>query len=77
MLYDLRQHGLSCDMNFSQKAFKGQLKQALRNNAQYLVIIGEDEYQRGVVSIKDTKTETQEEVIIQKVEKYLVERLVK
>lgn len=75
ILYDLRSANIVCDMNFSQKAFKGQLKQALKQNARYLVIIGEEEFHKGIVGIKDTKTETQEEVIVSKVKKYLKERL--
>jgi len=64
-------------MNFTQKGFKGQLKQALRSNSKYLVILGEDEYQKGLVAIKDTKTEIQEEVLIPKIKKYLLEKLEK
>ena len=45
--------------------------------AKYLVILGEDEFKKGVVAIKDTKTEVQEEVLITKIKKYLVEKLEK
>jgi histidyl-tRNA synthetase len=77
ILYQLRQAGIIADTNYTQKAFKGQLKQALRMEAKYLVIIGEDEFKKGVVAIKDTKTEVQEEVLITKIKKYLVEKLEK
>ncbi len=77
ILYELRLAGLIADMNFTQKGFKGQLKQALRSNSKYLVILGEDEYQKGLVAIKDTKTEIQEEVLIPKIKKYLLEKLEK
>ena len=60
-----------------RKAFKGQLKQALRLGAKYMIILGEEEYQKGVVAIKDTKTEIQEEVLIPKIKKYLLEKLEK
>jgi histidyl-tRNA synthetase len=75
ILYDLRQANIICDMNYTQKAFKGQLKQALKQNAKYLIIIGEEEYNKKTVSIKDTKTELQEEVLVTKVKKFLKERL--
>jgi histidyl-tRNA synthetase len=75
VLYDLRQADLIADMNYTNKAFKGQLKQALRLNAKYLVIIGDEEFKRGVAGIKDTKTEKQEEVPIGRIKKYLLEKV--
>ncbi len=77
ILYELRKADLVADTNYSQKAFKGQLKQALRYKAKYLIILGEEEFQKGVVAIKDTKTEVQEEVLIPKIKKYLLEKLEK
>ncbi len=77
MLYELRLANLVADTNYTGKAFKGQLKQALRNHAKYLIILGEDEYQKGMVAVKNTETEQQEEVLISKVKKYLVEKLEK
>lgn len=77
ILYDLRSANIIADTNYTQKAFKGQLKQALRLNARYLVILGEEEMKRGVVGIKDTQTEVQEEVLISKIKKYLLEKLEK
>jgi histidyl-tRNA synthetase len=77
LLFELRLANITCDTNYTNKAFKGQLKQALRANAKYLLILGEDEFKKGVIGIKDTKTEVQEEVIISKVKKYLLEKLEK
>lgn len=73
ILYQLRQANYIADMNYTQKAFKGQLKQALRLNAKYLIILGEDEYQKGVVAIKNTLTEVQEEVPLTRITHYLKE----
>jgi histidyl-tRNA synthetase len=75
ILYDLRQAGLIADMNYTQKAFKGQLKQALRLGAKYLVIVGEEEFSKGVVGIKNTATEVQEEVPMGRITKYLKEKV--
>lgn len=77
ILYDLRQENYVSDMNYTAKSFKGQLKQALRLNAKYLIILGDEEYQRGVVGIKDTKTEIQEEVKIENITAYLKEKMEK
>jgi histidyl-tRNA synthetase len=62
-------------MNYTQKAFKGQLKQALRLGAKYLVIVGEEEFSKGVVGIKNTATEVQEEVPMGRITKYLKEKV--
>ncbi|MBE0700771.1 MAG: histidine--tRNA ligase [Acholeplasmataceae bacterium] len=77
LLYDIRAKNFVADMNFTGKAFKGQLKHALKQQAKYLIILGEDEYAKGVVSIKNTQTEVQEEVLLQKVGKYLKDKLEK
>lgn len=77
ILYDLRQANYVSDMNYTQKAFKGQLKQALRNNAKYLIILGDDEYKKGVVGVKDTISEVQEEVKIEDLILYLNEKMEK
>ncbi|MFH0767733.1 MAG: histidine--tRNA ligase, partial [Bacillota bacterium] len=77
ILYELRTANLVVDTNYTQKAFKGQLKQALRMGAKYLIILGDEEYQKGVVGIKDTKTKIQEEVLLTKIKKYLLEKMEK
>ena len=75
ILFDLRQANLIADMNYTKKAFKGQLKQALRLGAKYLIILGDDEYAKGVVGIKNTQTEVQEEVPLSRITKYMKEKV--
>ncbi len=75
ILYGLRKANIVSDMNYMNKSFKAQLKHALRLNAKYLIILGDDEYARGMVAIKDTQTETQEDVLLQRVERYLIEKM--
>jgi histidyl-tRNA synthetase len=75
ILYDLRHQGLQSDMNYSNKSFKGQLKHALKMNAKYLVILGQDEFKKGLVGIKDTITEIQENVPITKISEYIREKV--
>lgn len=62
LLYQLRKENIISDMNYTQKSFKGQLKHALRLGAKYLLILGEEELKNGVIGIKDTQTEAQENV---------------
>ncbi len=77
LLYDLRSEQFVADMNYTDKGFKGQFKQALRLEAKYIVILGEEEFQKGVASIKDTRTEIQEEVKLEDVVTYLKHKLEK
>jgi histidyl-tRNA synthetase len=77
ILFELRNGNIRVDSNFTGKNLKGQLKQALRMNAKYLIIIGEEEVKKGVVAVKNTKTEVQEEVVASKIKKYLTEKLEK
>jgi histidyl-tRNA synthetase len=77
ILYELRLGNIKADANYTAKSFKAQLKQALKYQAKYLVIIGEEEFKKGVVSVKNTQTEQQEEVLVSKVRKYISEKLVK
>jgi histidyl-tRNA synthetase len=77
LLYDLRSANLVSDMNYTQKSFKGQFKQALRLDTKYLLILGDEEFNRGMVSIKDTKTEVQEEIKLNEVVNYLTQKLEK
>ncbi|MDY3195444.1 MAG: histidine--tRNA ligase [Paracholeplasma sp.] len=55
----LRKEGYRATMDFNGKNFKTQLKNGLKTNARYLIIIGEDEYATNSVSLKDTTTQEQ------------------
>jgi len=58
----LRHNGISCELNYQNASMKGQMRQANKMNAQKVVILGEDENARGVVTVKDMKEGTQQEV---------------
>lgn len=74
LIHDLRLTGLKADMNYTNKSFKGQLKEALRYNAKYIIFLGEDEYQKGIIAVKNTKTEIQEDVKSEEVVSYLIKK---
>ena len=69
--HDLRSHDISSDIDHLNRGFKPQLKEALRYDAKYMIIIGENELNNQVIQLKNTKTETQQEVQV----KNLVETL--
>ncbi len=60
----LRGENLKVSLDYYQKGFKAQLKEALNLNAKYLIIIGEEELKNNLLTVKNTKTETQTQVKI-------------
>jgi len=71
----LRRENISVELNYTNKAFKGQLKEALANQAKYLLILGETELQLGKINLKNTKTEEQIQIDIKDVVAKLKELL--
>lgn len=60
LLAELRQAGISADMDYQGRNLKAQLKQANRYPARYVAIIGEEEAAQGKVTLKDMQTGQQE-----------------
>ena len=52
----LRAEGVACDLDYAGRSAKGQFKQADRSGAAYAVVIGEEELQRGVCTLRDMKS---------------------
>jgi len=75
MLHELRNNDIKADMNYMGRSFKAQLKEALRYQAKYMIFLGEDEYNEGVVAVKNTKTENQEKVKLDELISYMKNQL--
>jgi len=71
LLYRLRRNGFSADRDFQGKSLKGQMKQADRLEADFALIIGEDEIKNDVVSIRNMLTGEQKQVKLELVENEL------
>ncbi len=56
ILNDLRMCGYKVDIDLLNKSIKGKFKESEKYNAKYIVIIGEDEVNNGVLTVKDTTT---------------------
>ena len=61
---ELRQKGITAEMDTLARNIKGQFKYADRLNARYTLVIGENELEKGVVSLKDMKNSQQREIKI-------------
>lgn len=62
LLRDLRKKGVKAEMDTLSRNIKGQFKYADRLNAQYTVVIGENELAEGIVSIKEMAKSEQRQV---------------
>lgn len=52
----LRQRGISCEVDLLSRSLKAQMREADRQQAEYVVVLGEEELKTGAVKIKRMKT---------------------
>jgi histidyl-tRNA synthetase len=52
----LRAEGVPCDLDYAQRSAKGQFRQANRSGAAYAAILGEDEIERSICTVRDMST---------------------
>ena len=62
VIQDIRQCGLSAEIDYYGRSLKAQFKSSERKNARFVIIIGEDEVKDNTVTLKDTLTKSQEVV---------------
>lgn len=63
----LRKEGLKIDLGFVNKSMKAQIKIAIRKNAKYMIIIGEDEVNSQIYQLKNIQTQEQESLSINEI----------
>jgi len=62
ILSGLRRADIRADRDYNQRSTKAQMKYADKMGARLVLLLGEDEIQRGVVTIRDMQTRQQSEV---------------
>jgi histidyl-tRNA synthetase len=62
LLNSLRERGFTCDKDTMNRSVKAQFREADRQNAKRVIIIGEDERKKGVVQLKNMDKGEQKEV---------------
>jgi histidyl-tRNA synthetase len=65
IVYLLRQKGIAAEAGVEGKNLKSQMKAANKMGAKYVAMIGEDELDKGIVTLRDMVSGEQEEVDIQ------------
>ncbi|TAM40643.1 histidine--tRNA ligase, partial [bacterium] len=65
ILNELRQSGIPCDTDFLNKSLKGAMRSANDANAKYVLILGDDELKKNIITLKDMSTGEQKEAALQ------------
>lgn len=72
--HTLRSKGVSCDVDHMGRSIKAQFKYAGKINVGYVAVLGESELEKGVVSVKNMSTSEQEEVKIENIAEYFLDK---
>ncbi|MBI4972613.1 MAG: histidine--tRNA ligase [Candidatus Omnitrophica bacterium] len=75
LLAELRQNGIPADTDYEGKSLKGALRAANDLGVRYVLIIGENELKKNVVTLKDMTSGEQREIKQTELISYLTERL--
>ncbi|SDD17131.1 histidyl-tRNA synthetase [Terribacillus halophilus] len=75
LTYQLRLAGLIADKDYLGKKMKGQFKAADRQQAKFVVVLGEDELEKGVISLRNMQNGQQTEVAITEAVEAIKEQL--
>ncbi|MFC2948451.1 histidine--tRNA ligase [Virgibacillus sediminis] len=62
ILHELRNSGIQIDKDYQKRKMKAQFKAADRNAAKFVLVLGEDELQKGVINVKSMETGEQAEL---------------
>ena len=68
--FELRQKGIVVEVDYNDKSLKSKLKRANKLKAKFAMIIGEEEYSRGKVKIRNMESSTEEEIGIDEIQKF-------
>jgi histidyl-tRNA synthetase len=69
----LRSCGISCDIDLMNRSLKAQMREADRQFAEYVVVIGENETSSGRIILKNMRTGKEEEIFLKDLQTRLAE----
>lgn len=75
LLNVLRMNGFNSDMDYMDRNIKSNFKQADRLNAKFVVIIGEEEVNSNVITIKDNKSKAEYKVNVEEIVEFLDKKI--
>ena len=62
LVHELRRHGLTVEMEGETRSMKSQMRRADKLGAQRVLIVGDDELQKGRVLLRDMASKRQEDI---------------
>lgn len=71
IIRELRNNNLSCEFDLLDRSLKAQMREANRFNARFALILGQDEFQKNSIIVKNLSTGEQEEVFLDNLLDYL------
>ncbi|WP_240376472.1 histidine--tRNA ligase [Bacillus piscicola] len=75
LMTELRRAGITCDKDYTAKKMKGQFKAANRLGALYTAVLGEDELEKEVITVKSMTEGNQEEIPLKDFISYMKNKL--
>jgi histidyl-tRNA synthetase len=67
ILCGLRKAGISCEMDYLDRSFKSQMRYADKIGASSVIIIGDNEIEKGICIIKDMAGGSQQEELLENI----------
>jgi histidyl-tRNA synthetase len=71
LLQRLRHAGYTADQDYSQRSLKSQMREANRQQAQVVILIGDNEIDRGLYSVKDMRDGKQYSVSLNEIDQFI------
>ncbi len=71
----LQRQGLRVEMEYATKSLKAQMRRAGKFGARYVLILGEEELARQMVTLRDMDAGTQQELPLEGLEEHLLKLL--
>ncbi len=75
ILNDLRNNGISCEIDYEKKSLKAQMRGADSMGAKFVLIMGEDEIVKGEAALRDMKTKEQLNIKFENIAKEIASAL--
>ena len=72
---DLRENGIKTDLEYKDRGLRAQMRTANKLNAQYVVMIGEDEINNAAATVRDMGSGDQESVAFQQLAEVMREKV--
>jgi histidyl-tRNA synthetase len=74
-VFTLRDQGIGVQISFGERSLRSQLRDANRSGARIVIIIGEDEVAKKIVTVKDMQSSEQQQISLSKLPNHLINAL--